>query len=209
MVVAGIGIRDPPAPSASVSTWCKTLPQATSMRSMSSQILTAGLASRDITAIDDSARELQRAIHAELERRRGHVGTSTVSVFGFTEGSSRLVRYTYRSVRNYESERSEQTGVATRPAPETFETTLPTSLLEYIELVEHVRAENDAAERSEPVKIGGHLFLTPVQSGSVTIGRIHTFPGAEDHRAQMEAAAGRAGTKGRLSRRSRSPALPS
>ncbi|MEV7757890.1 hypothetical protein AB0O16_07300 [Microbacterium sp. NPDC089180] len=140
---------------------------------------------RDIVELDGIAPDLLRAIHARVQHEHGPIGSSTVYVFGCPTGTSQLVRYTYRSVMDYES--SSETGAATavRPAPETFEAEYPETREDFVQLAVRVRDENDSGASPEPVAIGGDLFLTTVRDGLIGTEHLYRFADYEEHLAAM------------------------
>lgn len=141
------------------------------------EYLCSSLVARDIDMVDQFAPEQLREIWCEIQAAYPidqNLPTCTLYHFGFREDSERLVRYTYRSTDNFESEVCEQPGFGIKPWPRgDFEP--PDEINDWIALAERVRAEQNALPAEERVYIGGELFLLLLQNWKCQTMRIHRF----------------------------------
>src|SRR5690606_9703011 len=83
--------------------------------------------------------------------------------------------YVYRSDRDFESERVDQSGFGVKPPPRGFDLAVPATLEEHIELAARIRAEQDALTANERVYIGGELYMTLLRNWRSQTLRIHRF----------------------------------
>jgi hypothetical protein len=131
---------------------------------------------RDIEMLDRHAPEALRRLSAELEMEYGPLpGTSTIYHFGVTERAGTVVRFVYRSEKNFESEFSDQPGFGMKPPPASLPETGPDSLDGMVELAKTIRAEQDRLPADERVYIGGELFLTNLQGRVIGVTRVFRF----------------------------------
>lgn len=144
---------------------------------------------RDVEELDALAPDLLRLIDGDLRTRLGDIGVACVYVFGFPSGSDQLVRYTYSSRNNYESERDSGAATFVKPKPTAFDPDVPTTGQELIELAVKVRHESDTGVCPHPVPIGGDLFLTDFRTGLFGTQHLYRFPDYEEHLALMNGGA--------------------
>lgn len=133
----------------------------------------------DIDAVNDVAPAELRRIYAWLTEAQGDIGTATVYMFGFPDGSDKLVRYIYRSVMNFEPERhreeTEDPQFAVKPPPRSFELTYPWTKEEIVDMANRVRDERMKGLTDDDIPIGGELFATTVNEGTIYTERLHRF----------------------------------
>ncbi|KQQ66111.1 hypothetical protein ASF63_12375 [Microbacterium sp. Leaf320] len=142
---------------------------------------------RDIEHVNETAQETLRdsfkgwqEYHAPVD-----IGHATVHLFGFPEGSEKVVRYIYRAKNDFAPERHEGgSSMAVKPPPQQFELVYPDSPDEIVALAIKLRDENDELRTEYPVAIGGDLFVTFLSRNSSETHRIYQWP---DH-AEMNAA---------------------
>ncbi|CAL4859675.1 hypothetical protein MMM2322_01337 [Microbacterium sp. MM2322] len=150
----------------------------------SERIRSSALA-RDVGMLDAVAPGVLREIWGQLREEFGDPGSATIYHFGFESGRDGIVRYTYRSVTGFVSERVTEPGFGVRPPPETFELEVPYTLDEFIDLAKKVRAENDERRVAVPVGIGGELHLMLLEDGRCSTSRIYRFEDFEVHFREM------------------------
>ena len=143
---------------------------------------------RDIEHVNETAQaaltemyEAWREYHAPVE-----IPHATVHLWGFPEGSEKVVRYIYRAKRGFEPERHEGiSDFGVKPPPQQFELTAPDSIAEMIDLATKIRAENDGLRTNGPVAIGGDLFLTYMERGRTHTERIYRWADHAEIRGKM------------------------
>jgi hypothetical protein len=145
------------------------------------QALTSRPTPPDVNGLDAFAGEALRGIYAELTALHGDLGSSTVFHFGFPVGSPQLVRYTYRSMQDFESDRQVGPAWGIKPQPVTFEPEYPTDVDGYIALAARVRAENDSGTVGQSVRIGGELIATQITNGDIRFKQIARFEDYDEH----------------------------
>ncbi|WP_157440393.1 hypothetical protein [Actinokineospora inagensis] len=141
------------------------------------EFLCSFLVARDIDMVDQFAPAQLRKIWDEFQADED-LPTCTVYHFGFRETSNNVVRYTYRSTSNFESELCEQPGFGIKPQP-------VGDFDDWVDLAKRVRAEQDARPANERVYIGGELFLLVVQNWKTQNIRLHRFDDYENHWLDM------------------------
>ena len=129
----------------------------------------------DIDAVNAFAQVELAAAHAKVTAAVGPHGTSTIYMFGFDE-SDTLVRYIYRSARDYKPERFVGPAFALKPAPQSFTPAMPGTRDELIELAIKMRHENDNHLTPEPVAIGGELIATHLSFDGIKRELWYQFP---------------------------------
>ena len=139
----------------------------------------------DIEGLNTEAPRTLRAIAEELTNQYGPLGSSTIYHFGFPAGSDKPVRYTYRSANGFEPERFEGPQFGAKPTPPGFKLNRPAGPEEYIDLAHRLRDENERLRDTGGVPIGGDLFATLIENGSIRTIRWHRFPDYDEHRRQM------------------------
>lgn len=137
----------------------------------------------DIEQVNETAQDTLRtmfgawqAFHAPKE-----IGTATVYLFGFPEGAEKIVRYIYRSTKDFEPERHEgMSNFGIKPPPQQFDLVAPETEEAMIELAVKIREENDELRTEGPVAIGGDLMMTFMEKGRIITERSYRWP---DHAA--------------------------
>jgi len=142
---------------------------------------------QDIRMVNNFAPEQLRLIwHGMLAEASPEVSMhATVYHFGFEVGAERPIRYVYRSTRNFESERIEESGFGVKPAPDPSSLKAPDTLDEFIELALRIRAEQDELPPGERIYIGGELYLLHLRNWHSQIARIHRFDDFDDSWREM------------------------
>jgi hypothetical protein len=140
---------------------------------------------RDITMLDNFAPEVLRELWTEQLSQPGlPPGDHTVTLyhFGVDEDSGGLVRYTYRSVRDFESEFDPGPSFAVKPQPESGlgGDELPSTLEEMIALACRLRAQEDARPMAERVHIGGELIVTTLHGLITSTAPVFRWPDHDD-----------------------------
>ncbi|MGM1017337.1 MAG: hypothetical protein ACQEW8_07360 [Actinomycetota bacterium] len=139
----------------------------------------------DIEAVNEGAPELLRYIRDRLAEQRPDDGISTITLFGFPNGSEKVVVYTYttRDGADFESKREDLWKVSAKPGPQDFPREAPGSPGETVELACRIRDEQDRfrAEGKEFVRIGGELQATYVGNGKIERAIWHRFPDYDEN----------------------------
>ena len=149
------------------------------------QYLRTSAVAQHVQMIDTFAPEALRGLWRGIQDQHGDAGTATIYHFGFVPGSDHIIRYVYRSTRDFESERTDGTGFGVKPPPETFELTAPYEISEFIELATKIREENDAGKTEVRIDIGGELHLLYVKDRFSQTAVVHRFPDYDDHWREM------------------------
>jgi hypothetical protein len=143
----------------------------------------------DLVILDRYVTDALMTLTAELVADNGgepRGSTCTIYHFGIPEGETRPVRYVYRSTNGFKSERFQDYGFGVKPGPESFGLEQPTDLDGWIDLAQRIKDEQYDGSASEPVGIGGELYLTQVGNHFVNTLRIHRFDDYEkDWRTMM------------------------
>lgn len=135
----------------------------------------------DIESVNAFAQSSLREIHASVDDSLGPSGSSTVYHFGFPRGSDQLVRYIYRSARDFEPERFVGDQCGYKPATFSFKLhDIPEGKDELVSFAVRVREENDNGDAPEPVQIGGELYATRLENGHIQTALWHQFPDYND-----------------------------
>lgn len=131
---------------------------------------------RDIIDVDLNAPHALNSIHAHLSEHLGDIKTSTVYHFGFPNGSDKLVRYTYRSTKHYQSEPSAPGhAYAFKPQP-AAPLHRAQSDDEVIEHALRIRDDHASGASAERIPIGGQLMRTRLTPEGIAVGSVHDFP---------------------------------
>lgn len=132
----------------------------------------------DVDEVNEIAPTVLRDMWKGLQEQYAplDIGTATVHLFGFPMGSEKIVRYIYRSTKDFESERHEgMSDFGVKPPPQQFELVAPESTQEIIELAAKIRQENDELRTPGPVAIGGDLFVTFMERHRTLTERIYRW----------------------------------
>lgn len=131
----------------------------------------------DIVELDAQATRNLNEIHAGLASVAGDIGTATVYMFGFPQGSDKLFRYIYRSVRGYQSEPSEPgPAFAIKPEGATPVEIAPNTAEGIIEIAARIRDDHAQGRVAERLPIGGQLMRTRVLPRGLIVECVHQFP---------------------------------
>ncbi|QNA92700.1 MULTISPECIES: hypothetical protein [unclassified Microbacterium] len=137
-------------------------------------------AGEDIEAVNGVAPELLRHIRDGLEEQRPDDGISTITLFGFPNGSEHVSVYSYtsRDGAEFESKREELGKVSVKPGPQEFTLDYPETYEAKIDLACRIREEQERfrEEGKAFVRIGGELQATHVSNGRVDQAVWHRFP---------------------------------
>lgn len=142
----------------------------------------------DIEEVNETAPAILRVMYKAWQEYHApeEIGTSTVYLFGFPEGSDRIVRYIYRSTKDFVPERHEgmsDTGV--KPAPQQFKLVAPETPQEIVDLAVRIREENDELRTPGPVAIGGDLFVTYMDRDRTITERLYRWDDYREMRDRM------------------------
>ena len=137
---------------------------------------------RDIAGADVNASSTLRRLQDEAVNNKTGPGlTTTIYHFGFERETGQAVRYVYRSTNDFRSERSQSPAFGVKPttddggpydAPDQF----PEG---WVEMAERIH-EEQAAETSERVFVGGELIATILREGVIQFLPFHRFADYED-----------------------------
>ncbi len=131
----------------------------------------------------DLKEQFERIVEWSAEVFPGEdVGTATVYAFGFPHGSNEMVRYTYRSMKDFEPERcvEPEPRFTTKPPLKSHEFDVPLSREEAIALATQIRKEQGDGTEEGTVAIGGELYLTVLEPYRITSELLYRFPDYEE-----------------------------
>lgn len=97
-----------------------------------------------------------------------------------------MVRYTYRSTADFETEATAESGFGIKP-PRAAGAATPDELSEWIDLAEQVRTEQGTTPITDRVHIGGELILTVLTNDGISIATAHRFGDYDDQWQAMNA----------------------
>jgi len=143
--------------------------------------LQQGMLSRDITMLNNHAPSALRRIWthtlSNLELPADARPTVSLYHFGLDEPTAALVRYVYRSTRNFEPEFYAEPSFAVKPAPSGGIVDRPADLNQMVQLACQLRQEQDAQPAAQRVSLGGDLVLTVINADSIiTTASIFRWP---------------------------------
>ncbi len=143
--------------------------------------LQQGMLSRDITMLNNHVPSALRQIwaHTLSNPELPPDARPTVSLyhFGVDEQTAALVRYVYRSTRNFEPEFYAEPSFAVKPAPSGGIVDQPADLNQMVQLACQLRQEQDAQPAAQRVSLGGDLVLTVINADSIiTTASIFRWP---------------------------------
>lgn len=138
------------------------------------EYLRTRMIARDVVNLDLHAPEGLREVWAEIEAEHGEAcGTGTIYHFGVDPETGQMLRFTYRSGSDFESERADEPGFGCRPPLESADIA---DFADLVQIAEAIRSEQESLPPDEAVWIGGDLVLTTLGPDGFTIRRMHRFP---------------------------------
>lgn len=148
--------------------------------------------SRDIDTLDARTPQALRELLEDLGGDEALRSTATIYHFGWSPTEDRYVGYAYRSTNDFESERLAD-GFGVKPVTEVdgervldFET--PTTVEEIFELAKVRHGLHDGIEGpfDVPIRIGGDIIATFMNARVITMQKLGTLDGFEDHWQEIE-----------------------
>lgn len=135
---------------------------------------------RDINDVDAIAPEKLREFRDQVAETYGDAETSTIYLYGFPEGSDKVLSCTYTTMRggDFESERFQGNKFMVKPGPQTFTADVPYEPEDRIALAYRLREEQrqlrEQGEKS--VAIGGELLAFRLHKDGIERSVWHRFP---------------------------------
>lgn len=154
---------------------------------------------RDIEDVNRVAQTDLQELFADAQRRYAvhfpgePIGTATVYLFGFPEGTTEMVRYAYRSPnsrepdRNFEPERRVETETMffAKPPPLGETWPVPETREELVALALQIKKENGDGTDHGKVAIGGEIYLTQIEPHRIVTELLYRFPDYDESWQKM------------------------
>ncbi len=140
---------------------------------------------KNINNLDDFATDVLQRLWREL-REEHHFNdkvTCTIYHFGWSEADNQYIRYSYRSAKQFKSEKHLDGGTGIKPPPNNIE---DLKNLNPLDLIQKIKSEQDKLPHSKKLYIGGNLVLTILTRDiGIQSKLLHQFDDYEKHWLEM------------------------